>query len=56
MVLNAAYLLDAGAVAELHAQVGELQERHAQYDARVQLSGPWPPYNFVTGETATQPA
>jgi hypothetical protein len=54
MVLNAAYLVDAGAVDELHTQVGELQARHAQYGALVQLSGPWPPYNFVTGETTTQ--
>jgi hypothetical protein len=54
MILNAAYLVDADAVEELRAHVGELQERHAQYSARVQLSGPWPPYNFVTGETTTQ--
>lgn len=54
MILNAAYLVDADAAAELGTHVGELQERHAQYGARLALSGPWPPYNFVTGERTTQ--
>jgi hypothetical protein len=54
MVLNAAYLVDDGAVDELRACVGELQERHAEFGARLQLTGPWPPYNFVTDETTTQ--
>ena len=47
MVLNAAYLVDAGAV-------DELQERYADVGARLELTGPWPPYNFVTSETTSQ--
>jgi hypothetical protein len=56
MLLNAAYLVEADAVDELRARVAELQERHIAYGARVGLTGPWPPYNFVTSESTTQPA
>jgi hypothetical protein len=56
MVLNAAYLVEAGAAGELHDVAAELQERHAESGARIELSGPWPPYNFVSGKTTTQPA
>jgi hypothetical protein len=54
MLLNAAYLVDSDAVGALHDTVGELGERHEQVGARLELTGPWPPYNFVTGETTTQ--
>jgi hypothetical protein len=54
MVLNAAYLVDAEAVGELRGCIAELQERHGEVGARLELTGPWPPYNFVTGETTTQ--
>jgi hypothetical protein len=56
MVLNAAYLVDADATRALHDAVDELQQRHSQLGAQIELTGPWPPYNFVTGETTTQPA
>jgi hypothetical protein len=56
MVLNAAYLVEARAAGDLHAIAGELQQRHSDFGVRVELTGPWPPYNFVTGETATQVA
>jgi Gas vesicle synthesis protein GvpL/GvpF len=56
MVLNGAYLVDAGAVDDLRACIAELQDRHAELGARLELTGPWPPYNFVAGEQATQPA
>ena len=46
MVLNAAYLVEDAA--QLRARVAELQERHAALGARIDLTGPWPPYNFVT--------
>jgi hypothetical protein len=54
MVLNAAYLVDVESVGDLRGCVEELQHRHAELGARLQLTGPWPPYNFVTGETVTQ--
>jgi hypothetical protein len=47
MLLNAAYLVDAGRVDDLHDLVAELQERHRAVGARLELTGPWPPYNFV---------
>jgi len=56
MVLNAAYLVDADGAGALHEAAAELQGRHADAGARIELTGPWPPYNFVTGETTTQPA
>jgi hypothetical protein len=53
MVLNAAYLV--GDPARLRACVDVLQERYAAQGARIDLTGPWPPYNFVTS-AAAQPA
>lgn len=56
MVLNAAYLVsDPG---ELRTRVAELQERHGERGARIELTGPWPPYNFVASPDpgAAQPA
>jgi hypothetical protein len=52
MVLNAAYLI--GDPAELGACVEVLQERYAVHGARIDLTGPWPPYNFVTSAAAAQ--
>jgi len=52
MVLNAAYLI--GDPAELGACVDALQERYAAQGARIDLTGPWPPYNFVTSAAAEQ--
>jgi Gas vesicle synthesis protein GvpL/GvpF len=52
MVLNAAYLLDASRVDELRERVAELNATHSDLGARVELVGPWPPYNFVPGGAA----
>ena len=53
MVLNAAYLVETIKVARLHELVDELRERHRELGARLELTGPWPPYNFVPrAETA----
>jgi Gas vesicle synthesis protein GvpL/GvpF len=46
MVLNGAYLVDRDRAAELHALVAELQGRHGALGARVELTGPLPPFNF----------
>lgn len=52
MVLNAAYLIERERTGELHEIVAELEEHHRGLGARIELTGPWPPYNFVPGEDA----
>jgi hypothetical protein len=47
MLLNAAYLVEKAKVERLHELVEELRERHREFGARIELTGPWPPYNFV---------
>jgi hypothetical protein len=47
MLLNGAYLVETAKVAQLRELVAELQERHRHLGARLELSGPLPPYNFV---------
>lgn len=47
MLLNGAYLVETDRVEGLRALAGELQERHQGIGARIELTGPWPPYNFV---------
>lgn len=49
MLLNAAYLVEAERVEELRGLVAELEERHSDLGASIELTGPWPPYNFVPG-------
>jgi hypothetical protein len=50
MVLNAAYLVERERTDELHQIVAELEEHHRGLGARIELTGPWPPYNFVPAE------
>ena len=52
MVLNAAYLVEAERAGELSELVSELEAEHAELGARLELTGPWPPYNFVPAGTA----
>jgi hypothetical protein len=47
MVLNGAYLVDRTKSGELRELVAQLQERHADAGARLELGGPFPPYSFV---------
>jgi hypothetical protein len=49
MVLNAAYLVERERTDELRQIVTELEEHHRGLGARIELTGPWPPYNFVPG-------
>jgi Gas vesicle synthesis protein GvpL/GvpF len=49
MLLNGAYLVSTDRVDGLRALVAELEERHQEVRARIELTGPWPPYNFVPG-------
>jgi hypothetical protein len=46
MVLNGAYLVPAARTGELRARAASLAERHAAAALTVELTGPWPPYNF----------
>lgn len=47
MVLNAAYLVDRERTDELRELVAELEEHHRLLGVHIELTGPWPPYNFV---------
>jgi hypothetical protein len=47
MLLNGAYLVDADRVDGLRDLVAELEERHRTLGVRIELTGPWPPYNFA---------
>ena len=53
MLLNGAYLVEAERVEGLRELVAELEERHRPLGARIELTGPWPPYNFVPGGGTT---
>jgi hypothetical protein len=52
MALNAAYLVEAGHVEGLRELVGVLEAHHRELGARIELTGPWPPYNFVPHDGA----
>jgi hypothetical protein len=47
MLVNAAYLVDADRAERLAALARELEEVHRPVGAHVELTGPWPPYNFA---------
>jgi hypothetical protein len=46
MVLNGAYLVSAERTDELRALTRSLDHRHRGDGLTVELTGPWPPYNF----------
>ena len=48
MVLNGSYLVDKDRVGAFTKLVSALSERHAA--VRLELTGPWPPYSFITDE------
>jgi Gas vesicle synthesis protein GvpL/GvpF len=50
MVLNGAYLVERARADELRALVEDLRARHRDSGARIELSGPFPAYNFASGE------
>jgi hypothetical protein len=52
MLLNGAYLLEAHRADGLRALVAELEAHHRDLGARIELTGPWPPFNFVAGASA----
>jgi Gas vesicle synthesis protein GvpL/GvpF len=49
MLLNCAYLVEAEHVQELREMAADLEKRHQALGVRIELTGPWPPYNFIPG-------
>ncbi len=49
MVLNGVYLVEDDSTEDFHAAVASLEEEYGQMGIDVELTGPWPPYNFVKG-------
>ena len=49
MVLNGACLVQRSRTDELRALVAELENRHRGLGVMIELTGPWPPYNFIPG-------
>jgi hypothetical protein len=47
MLLNAAYLVERERSSELRRLVDELEAHHRELGISIELTGPWPPYNFV---------
>jgi hypothetical protein len=52
MLLNGAYLVETYKVGRLRELVDELQDRHRELGIRLELTGPWPPYNFIPRDAA----
>jgi hypothetical protein len=52
MLLNGAYLVEIERTDGLRLLLSELEERHGDLGARLELTGPWPPYNFISREAA----
>lgn len=50
MLLNAAYLIEADRIDELRELVTELEARHRGAGVQIEMTGPWPPYNFVPAD------
>ena len=55
MILNAAYLVLRERLDEFHAEVAALGDERGPFGFTFELSGPWPPYNFVN-TSATEAA
>jgi hypothetical protein len=52
MLLNGAYLVETDRADGLRALAVELESHHRALDARIELTGPWPPFNFVASTGA----
>jgi Gas vesicle synthesis protein GvpL/GvpF len=52
MLLNAAYLVERERSEELPRLVAGLENHYRELGVRIELTGPWPPYNFVPGGSA----
>jgi hypothetical protein len=49
MLLNGAYLVERGRTEEIRAAARALEEEWGPLGFTIELTGPWPPYNFVSG-------
>jgi hypothetical protein len=49
MVLNGVYLIPDDAQKRFHAEVHVLEAEFAPLGVELELTGPWPAYNFVPG-------
>jgi hypothetical protein len=49
MLLNGAHLIERNRRGELERVIAGLQEEWAPLGFVIELTGPWPPYNFVSG-------
>ena len=50
MLLNGAYLVESERSERFAQLVEELQGRYSELGARLEISGPWPPYNFIASD------
>lgn len=55
MLLNGAYLVAREREAELQAEIDSLHERWEESGFELELTGPWPPYNFVSASALVMP-
>jgi Gas vesicle synthesis protein GvpL/GvpF len=55
-LLDAAFLVPAARRARFHATAERVAQDLARRGAQMTLTGPWPPYNFVTADTAKERA
>lgn len=46
-LLNGAYLIAQEDVERFHGLIAAMQERHGPLGLKFEVTGPWPPYNFV---------
>lgn len=49
MILNGAYLVSDGSMVAFHAALATLEDTYVSLGFSYELTGPWPPYNFVAG-------
>jgi gas vesicle protein GvpL/GvpF len=50
MILNGAYLVERSAVERFRAVAEELRARQHEHGLALEITGPWPPYNFVESQ------
>jgi hypothetical protein len=55
MLLNGSYLFDDERRAVLHSAVEELSAEYEPQGFSIELTGPWPPYNFVSPAASAVP-
>jgi hypothetical protein len=48
MTLNGAYLMSEGQMTAFRAELERLEKDYNDLGFSYELTGPWPPYNFVT--------